>query len=585
MFVNVYYLRKTIVAAIHLGLALSLISSLLWELIAGWNWLIVGAIAVISLYRIRRYFIWVMSSPRLDYISQRFAKGRLGVGAEINNFKLYRKYVEATDYWAITISAIALTIMTLGYLDVAIDNNTLNISAGHLLITSILIGGAILSRYRSQPQENALLTNQTDNSEIVIYTLAWIVELAVFSLIIGVGGEKIAIATANIILGLFSLWLIPKLIPIAQIGTVDRLSRRSSVTHSDEQEIISAPWGRLANLSQISLLYAELGIAWRLSYFNSYTGLLTLGAALIGIGVGTYSHQRNQTLNYVSLAGISLGIYEFVIYQMSRSPGGNIADGFTILSLVAAAIAFSYRLTAWWRRKQNRQFLFNLNLKKIIIIAHIHWAISSILKIIAAGIAIETATPRLSIISITVSFLLGAYALIQGRDTTIEDTQSNKPANDWWVYVGLVEIAATIVYSRLIIDKLSLFDPWRVIFTCAIALIIYQIPWHNFGWRSTPWQRTALVIPALMTLVTAEEISYLSLLITAVFYLRIAYYQRNIRWSYISLGFINWGVLRFIWQYNTEAIWFAAILSLSIFYIAQFDPDIQANRKQRHHPR
>ena len=134
----------------------------------------------------------------------------------------------------------------------------------------------------------------------------------------------------------------------------------------------------------------------------------------------------------------------------------------------------------------------------------------------------------------------------------------------------------------MIIDKLSIFDPWRVIFTCAIALIIYQIPWHNFGWRTTPWQRTALIIPALMTLVTAEEISYLSLLVTAIFYLRIAYYQKNIRWSYISLGFINWGVIRFIWQYNTEVIWFAAILSLSILYIAQFDPELKDNRKQRH---
>ena len=167
-------------------------------------------------------------------------------------------------------------------------------------------------------------------------------------------------------------------------------------------------------------------------------------------------------------------------------------------------------------------------------------------------------------------------------EAEIENTPSAKPTNDWWVYVGLVEIAATIVYSRLIIDKLSLFDPWRVIFTCAVALIIYQIPWQNFGWRSTPWQRTALVIPALMALVTAEDISYLSLLVTAVFYLRIAYYQRNLRWSYISLGFINWGVIRFIWQYNAEAIWLAAILSLSILYIAQFDPDLQQNRKQRH---
>ena len=390
MFINVYYLRKTIIAAIHLGLALSLISSVLWELITGWNWLVVSAIAIIGLYRLRHYFVGVISSPRLDYISQRFARGRLGVGAEVNNFKLYRRYAQAADYWAIILSVIALIIMTLGYLDRAVDNNTINISGEHFLITSILIGCAILARYRQQSQierENTLLTNSTGvvrlyDFQIVTYTLAWIIELAVFSLITTIGGGTIAIATANIILGLLSLWLIPQLTSNSQVN--------------------------YTNLFQIPLLYAGLGIYWRLSDFNTYTGFLTLGASLIGIAASKHSDRNNKTITYFSLAGISLGIYELVVYQMSRSSGGNIADGFTILSLVAAAIAFAYRLTAWWWRKQNKQFLFNLNLERIIIIAHIHWAISSILKIIAAGIAIETATPRLTIISIAVSFFLGA---------------------------------------------------------------------------------------------------------------------------------------------------------------------------------
>ncbi len=543
MFVNAYYLRKTTVAAIHLGLALGLISSVLGEIVTGWNWLIISAIAVISLYQLRLYFLRRISAPRLDYISERVARGILGVGAEVNNFKLNRKYALAADYWAMGIGAIALTIVTLSYVDVIIGDNTLNLSSAHCLITSILIGGAIYHRYRQQPQP------------FIFYTLGWIWELTIFSLVTLVGGKGIAIATANIILGLLSLWWIPRL--------------------------TSASWGNSASLVKLPILYALLGIAWRLPYFNTYTGLLTLGAAYIGIGASNYSDRSNKNLQYLSLAGISLGIYELVAYQMSRSPGGNIADGFTILSLVAAAIAFTYRLTAWWWGKQERQSLFNLSLPKIILIAHLHWAISSILKIIAAGIAIETTTPRLTPVSIAISFLLGGYALIQGRDSR---SQEQSP-NDWWVYVGLVEIAATIVYSRLIIEKLSLFDPWRVVFTCAIALIIYQIPWQNFGWRATPWQRTALIIPALMALVTAEDISYLSLLITAVFYLRIAYYQKNIRWSYLSLGFINWGVIRAIWQYNTEVIWLAAILCLSILYIAQFDPDLRQSRQKRHYLR
>ena len=115
--------------------------------------------------------------------------------------------------------------------------------------------------------------------------------------------------------------------------------------------------------------------------------------------------------------------------------------------------------------------------------------------------------------------------------------------------------------------------------------MIYQIPWQNLGWRATPWQHTALIIPAMMALVTAEDISALSLVVTALFYLRIAYAQQNIRWSYISLGFINWLMIRFTWQYNPEYIWVGSIISLSILYIAQFDPYCQTHQSQRHYLR
>ncbi|MEO1467275.1 MAG: hypothetical protein AAFR89_13855, partial [Cyanobacteria bacterium J06633_1] len=282
---------------------------------------------------------------------------------------------------------------------------------------------------------------------------------------------------------------------------------------------------------------------------------------------------------------ISWGTYELVIYQMQRGSGGSAADALTILSLVAAAIAFSYRLGAYIissQGKSNR--LFNLSLNQVILIAHLHWAVSSILKIIAAGIAIETNTSRLSLVSIATSLCLGMYALIQAREGNNNQTE-NKKNHDWWVYVGLVEIAATLVYSRLIISRLSLFDPWRIVFTCAVALLIYQIPWQNFGWRSTPWQRAALVTPVLMALVTAEDISYFNLLLVGVFYLRIAYSQRNIRWSYVSLGLFNWLAIRLAISTNLGLMAIASIVGVSLLYIAQLDPYLQQQRQQRHYLR
>lgn len=542
MFANAYYLRRLSVTVIHWGLILGAIASVVWEWVTGWNWLIIGAIAVIGLYRVKGYLQKILATPKVDYISQRTALGRLGVGREINNFKLVRKYCQAAAYWAMAITAVELTVLTLEYLDF-FNNQQLAIAPELYLITSLSIGGAILFDCWQTPN---LLS---------LYTCCWLIELAVFSTMVMLGSPEIAIALANILLGFCFLWLIPRL---------------------------STPIPR-SNLTSIPLLYGTLGILWRLNYFNAYTGWLTLGAAIIGIGVNSQT-TKHKILPYLSLAGISLAVYELVIYQMWQSSGGKAADGLTILGLVAAIIAFGYRLIAWWWHKyRQQQLLFNLNLNRLILVAHLHWAIGSILKIIAAGIAIELAMPRFRLLSIAVSLFLGAYAVVQGKDTPTElETATTNPARDWWVYVGLVEIAATIVYSRLIISKLSLFDPWRIVFTCAIALIIYQIPWQNFGWRATPWKHTALIIPALMAMVNAEDITYLSLAIAAAFYLRIAYYQRNLRWSYVSLAFLDWAIFKLLWQYQAESIWLAIAIGCSIFYIAQFDPYLRGNRSQRH---
>ena len=398
---------------------------------------------------------------------------------------------------------------------------------------------------------------------MVLYTLAWLVELLALGTTSFLVNKNLIFAIVNLILGLFA-W-----------GWVTKSARNNT------------PWTNL-QLTYLPLLYTALAIFWRcnVEVFNTYTGLITLGAAFILINTPQQNRRLNLLINYLGFAGISLGIYEIVIYQMQQSSGKSAADGLTVLSLVAAAIAFCYRLAAWWYRQRGHRKVFNLDLSKVILVAHIHWAVGSIFKIVAASIAIETTTPRLTLLSIATSFCLSAYAVIQGkerdRDMTSDKANDAEGITDWWVYVGLVEIIATVVYSRLIIDRLNFFDPWRIIFTCAIALLIYQIPWQNLGWRVTPWQRAAVVLPALMALVTAEDISYLSLLATAAFYLRIAFDRKNIRWSYISLGFINWGIIRLVWQFNTEAIWLAGIMSLSILYIAQYDPYFKSQRRKRH---
>ncbi|MGL6343589.1 MAG: hypothetical protein ACRC80_31150, partial [Waterburya sp.] len=540
MFINAYHWRRIRITVIHLGFCLGLIANLFSLVVSGWNWLLVGAVAILGLYLCRQYLQQILDTPRFDYISQRTAHGILGVGVETRNYKLIDKYLKATDYWAIALITVEITCLSLIYGRIREFNGDIQ-----YLLSIILIITAIIWRYRQQP------------NNWILYTLVWLGELFGIGITFWLGGNGLTGAITNLFISFLALGLVRWLIK-------------------------TSPWAEL-NLNHIPLIYAGLAILWRLSYFNASTGWLTLGVALILINTQPSNRQLTKITSYLGFAGITFGIYEIVIYQMQQSPENNTADGLTILALVAAAIAFAYRLGVWWYRQRQQTTFWHLSLRKVIVIAHLHWAISSILKLLAAGIAVESATPRLTYLSIPISFCLGAYALIQGRDRDPETTANR--VNDWWVYIGLVEITATLVYSRLIISKLSLFDPWRVIFTCAVALAIYQIPWQNLGWRVTPWRHTALIIPALMALVTAEDISYFSLLVTVLFYLRIAYAQRNLRWSYISLGFLNWAIIRLVWQYNSEFLLLAGIMSLSILYIAQVDPYLKSHRQPRHYVR
>ena len=530
MFINAFYLRQLVVTIVHLGLGLCLLANLLAIFTHGWNWLIIGAVTILGLNRLRLYLQQIIDTPKFDYISQRQAQGILGVGSENKNFKLIDKYITATDYWAIAIGTIEIAVLTILYLF-----GSVNIEFQYLLSIALIVG-AIVWRYYRQPRN------------WILYALVWSLELSSAGIASLVDGNGLTIAIVNIIMGAIAL------------VAVRQISRSNSV------------WQEL-NLAWVPLLYAGLAILWRLPYYNAMTGWLTLATATILLNVQSKSDRVNTTIDYLAYLGISVGIYELVIYRIRLLSNSSIADNLTILALTAAAIAFSYRLIAWWYDRSQKG-------TRIIIIAHLHWAVASVLKIIAAGIAIENTAIDLSSVSIATSLCLGAYAIIQGRDCLV----STSKLNDWWVYVGTVEIAATLIYGRLIIDRLSLFDPWRIIFTCAIALLIYQIPWRNLGWRVTPWQRIATIIPAVMALAIAEDISYLNLLVTALFYLRIAYGQQNVRWSYISLGFIDWGIVR-SWHDNLEFAWIPVAVSLSILYIAQLDPYLRSHRQSRHYLR
>lgn len=527
MLVNTRYWRSLTAAVITVGFALSFIGTALWDGIPGLprlsaaDWFVVAAIAILVL--------WLLRGGLLQ-----------------RNGTLPALYAQACDRWAITLCSVELVMLTLHALIVYAPDESLIISSPSWkwLIAACLMIAANFYRLWQQP------TNWR------IYNISWAVELAVAEAVILSGGSTLELATANIILGLAVLF--------ASDGWIAQQRRPIP----------------LSSIEVVPLLYAVLGLGLRLSHFTSWTGLLTLGAGLTGIGVGRRQNEL-KPLTYLSVAGISFAWYELVIYQMLQAEGGSLADAFTILAGLASAIAVAYRLLGWFWQLRTDEPFFSLSIAEIKATAHIHWAIGSLLMIMAGRIVINSPepSPHLTGIAIPLCLLLAAYALLQGR----KNNDSN--ASDTWVYIGMTEMVATYVYARMNWTQLNLLDTWLAIIACGLAYAIYELPWESWGWNEMPWQRSSLVLPVFAVLATTTVISDPSLLLVAGFYAWIAIRGANIRWTYISVILIDWVVMNWFSDLKLkDLLWYITPFGISLLYVAQFDPALQQpeERQMRH---
>jgi hypothetical protein len=545
MTLNTRYLVTLEAALLHIGFVLAFVVALLWENFSSpdFSKSIFAAGLTLALWLFRAYI-----GKNTSNITTLYAKAA-DIWANILfylNLSSLVAYYLTVFLWPLTPTLSFILAITI---DLLLFNvlGLLNNSPWQGLVTSFILCLAIIYRYRQPINKPA------------IYKLAYLVAYIIFQANFILGGTRLTLSVANIIVGFIVIF------------AIDRFCRNSP---------------NYRTLQTLPPFYAALSIFWRLGDFNNYTGWLTIGAAILGIGVAKARFFNNK-LTYLSLGLVSLGIYEIFIYEMSKATGGSKADGLTILTVVTAVIALIYRIFVWQWRKRGRDSYFSLSLNTILICAHTHWAIASLLKIFSAAIALETApkVPTLSYISIGISIILGLYAIVQGRDSHEAENQTHA---DWWVYVGIVEIIATLVYARFLWVQLSIIDPWRILLISSVALIIYQLPWQSWGWQTKPWHRISLLAPLLSAIVTPYDISYLSLFIVAAFYGRIAYQQKNIRWSYLSLAFFDWGICRLLVEKQLEdPLWYAIVFGLSLLYIAQFDRAFLAKsqRKNRHYLR
>jgi len=328
-------------------------------------------------------------------------------------------------------------------------------------------------------------------------------------------------------------------------------------------QLRSPAWARLF------LILAAFGWALRWGEFHSYTGLLTLGAALVMLG----SHRRRpgwRWLGYLGLAGLTAGWYELAAYPLSQAAGGNPADGWTILAWVGLAIALVDRsLAALWRQ-QGIVPLVALRPSELRAAAHLHWAIAA-LCLLFGRFQTGPEPLQLAWAALLGWGLLALYALGQAR--------SPRLAAEAWVYLGLASAAGGAIYARWVWQWIALERGWWL-FAGTVALLCELSPWARWGWPLLPWRRAAVVLPLLAILFAPGGARTLDLLFLAAVYGAIAASRRQGRWSYVSLLLVNWALGRWLLEqaWLESASVYGFLFGFSLLYAVQVEPPQRARR-------
>ncbi|MBW4685355.1 MAG: DUF2157 domain-containing protein [Komarekiella atlantica HA4396-MV6] len=548
MFTNTRYLRNQAAALITVGFGLSFIGALLWTGLPGFSrlalagWFLVGAIATLSLWLARTALLW---------------RGN----------ELAAIYATASNKWAIALCGFELLMLTLH--SVLVYQGI--VSPGFLYFTATAITlGAIAYRSWREPTDWAF------------YSIGWCLELLIAE-VLGFGEYSTQrIAIANIALGLIA-------------------------------QLLGEWWRRRHQLERLPsrfhilpLIYGAFSVLLRLDTFTNWTGLCSLGVALIVIGVGR-RRENFKPLLYLGIIGISISAYELLLYQMSQARGGALGDGLIAMSALGTGIMYAYRILSPWLVGYFR--LTSQELKKI---AHIHWAWSSFLLMAAIPTPIEVNR----LVGLATGVFLIRYAIFQGRRSRIVQQllQLREPPEipkvgssqssdlfaqrtallvnetplyklggitvaQMWVYLGLLEVAGMRIYWRETAVGQFLTGPlipWNGAIACVVAYFLYILPWENWGWSKRPWQQAAYIVPLIILWETRLRVYPISILIAAGFYIFLATFGKNIRFTYISAALVNWALYRWFYHLNlTDALWYVTPIGLSLLYIAQIDPQLR----------
>ncbi|MDI9635880.1 DUF2157 domain-containing protein [Oscillatoria amoena NRMC-F 0135] len=495
------YLRNTLAATLSVGFSLGFVATLLWEapFVRQWDWLIVGAIAILILGILHQSLIR-HSTP----IPQAYAK--------------------AAQIWQIALLTALLAIATLHSWGIYSDifAHLFSPNSRTIAALALLLVGMMLLYWRSPAAWH-------------IYSVGWTLELLTVQILGFIGQSVLAIAIANIILGLL----------------IQALASWGYHRHPEHPLFPS--------LHILPLIYAGLGAILRWGSITAWTGFTTLGIALIVISLGR-RRRKFKPFVYLGMVGISVGAYELLLYQLAQQPGGNLGDGFVAIAALGTTILYLYRLLSPWLT-----VALTLSEAELRTATHAHWIWSSLILWIASFYPIEA--------TLMLGFGTGAflvqYALFQGR---------NHPHLKWgetWVYFGFLEALALRIYwlsTPLAQFLAGPLVPWKVAIASLFAYFLYILPWQNWGWSNRPWKLAATLVPLIGIVENPAQFYPISLLIAVIFYLFLAWDHQQIRYTYISTLLLLWISWRYFATLSlTHPIWYIVPLGCCILYIAQVD--------------
>ncbi|MBX9256544.1 DUF2157 domain-containing protein [Desmonostoc muscorum CCALA 125] len=513
MLINTRDLRNQVSAIITEGFILSFIGVLLWTGVPGLprlavaGWFVIGAIAIFSLWLIRT------------------ALRRRG-------YELALIYAAASDKWAIALCGYELFGLTLH--SVLIYQGVTNSGFLYLAATGITLAGIVYRSWR-QPTNWAF------------YGIGWCLELLTAQAL-GFGERSIIrMAIANIALGLLA-------------------------------QLVGEWWRRRHQLERLPssfhilpIIYGVFSVFLRVNTFTEWTGLFSLGVALIIIGVGR-RREDFKPLLYLGIIGVSISAYELLFYQMLQASGGALGDGLIAMSALGASIMYAYRILSPWLMGYLR-----LTPQELKGIADIHWAWSSCL--LMAALAVPIGVNRL--VGLGTGIFLIRYAIFQGKrspQSTLA-TASSITIDEIWVYLGLLEAGfISILLHEMPIGRLFATQllPWNGAIASVAAYFLYILPWESWGWSKRPWQQAAYVLPLLILWQTRLQIYPITLVLTAGFYIFLSIVGANIRFTYISVALIDWALYRWFYDLNLrDALWYVTPIGLSLLYIAQVDTQLK----------